>query len=199
MHPVHKPWFVKQAWVQYCTHGFWLWVLYGRHAGLQRLWLWFLLLCIHCTQRMIVADGCCCTRSVRCTQPCVRGVSSMAVVRRFAARGCAEDSCSRLWRRAARETPGRHPGVHEKEYSRARRRRAAAAYPSTRIDARHPTLRDSQPAMYHSFVSEFFFAKFLGPEWLPGDDGTVHSAFCANVPNPNSSPMAQPEDTQTTF
>jgi hypothetical protein len=151
LHPVHKPWFVKQAWVQYCTHGFWLWVLYGRHAGLQRLWLWFLLLCIHCTQRMIVADGCCCTRSVRCTQPCVRGVSSMAVVRRFAARGCAEDSCSRLWRRAARETPGRHPGVHEKEYSRARRRRAAAAYPSTRIDARHPTLRDSQPAMYHSF------------------------------------------------
>ena len=138
LHPVHKPWFVKQAWVQYCTHGFWLWVIYGRHAGLQRLWLWFLLLCIHCTQRMIVADGCCCTRSVRCTQPCVRGVSSMAVVRRFAARGCAEDSCSRLWRRAARETPGRHPGVHEKEYSRARRRRAAAAYPSTRIDARHP-------------------------------------------------------------
>jgi hypothetical protein len=34
---------------------------------------------LYCTQRMIVADGCCCTRSVRCTQPCVReSLSSMA-------------------------------------------------------------------------------------------------------------------------
>jgi len=48
-------------------------------------------------------------------------MSSMAVV--------PEDSCSRPWRRAARETTGRHPGVHEKEYSRERRRLAAAAYP----------------------------------------------------------------------
>ena len=81
-----------------------------------------------------------------------------------------------------------------------RERVVAARPPRTLARASTPvTRRSGIPNLQCTIVSEFFFAKFLGPEWLPGDDGTVHSAFCANVPNPNSSPMAQPEDTLTTF
>lgn len=130
LHPVYKPWFV--TWVQNCSHGLWLWVLCGRHAGLQRLWLWFLLLCIHCTQRMIVADGCCCTRSVRCTQPCVReSLSSMAA-------WCQRTGAVVRGRELHEEHRDATP-VCMRRHTRAS---VIAAQPprtrSTRIDARHP-------------------------------------------------------------